>query len=81
MLIPNHMDRRQRPCGSIREKLEEAEEEGNPVRRPAVSTNLDPRGLSDTELPTRQHTLADIRPLTHMQHRTAWFGLSEKRCT
>ena len=28
-------------CGWIREKLEEAEEEGEPVERPAVSTNLD----------------------------------------
>jgi hypothetical protein len=26
------------------EKLEEAEEEGNPIERPAVSTNLDPLG-------------------------------------
>ena len=30
------------PCGWIREKLEEAEEEGEPVGRPAVSINLDP---------------------------------------
>jgi hypothetical protein len=27
------------------EKLEEAEEEGNPIGRPAVSTNLDPRSF------------------------------------
>jgi hypothetical protein len=30
------------PCDWIREKLEEAEEEGNPIGRPAVSINLDP---------------------------------------
>jgi len=30
------------PCGWIREKLEEAEEEGNPIGRPAASTNLVP---------------------------------------
>jgi hypothetical protein len=29
------------------EKLEEAEEEGDPIRRPAVSTNLKPQYLSD----------------------------------
>jgi len=33
------------PCGWIREKLEEAEEEGNPVGGPAVSINLDPESL------------------------------------
>jgi hypothetical protein len=34
------------------------------IGRPEVSTNLDPRDLSVTELITRQHTLADMRPLT-----------------
>jgi hypothetical protein len=33
--------------------MEEAEEESNPI---AVSTNLYPWELPDTELPTRQHT-------------------------
>jgi hypothetical protein len=42
--------------------MEEAEEEGNPIVRSAISTNLDPRDLSDTEAPTRRHTIADIRP-------------------
>jgi hypothetical protein len=27
------------PCGSIRERLKEAEKESNPARTPAVSTN------------------------------------------
>ena len=53
------------PCGWIKERLEEVEEEGDPIGRPAVSTNLDPRDLSDTEPPTRQHTLAGLRPQTH----------------
>ena len=39
----------------VSETAEEAEEEGDPIRRPAVSTNLDPQDLSDTEPPTRQH--------------------------
>jgi hypothetical protein len=30
------------PCGLIRERLKEAEEESDPVRGPAVSINLDP---------------------------------------
>jgi hypothetical protein len=34
--------------------------------RPTVSTNLDPRDLSDTEPPTKQHIPADIRPQTHL---------------
>ena len=51
------------------------------MRRPTVSTDLDPKDLSDTETPTRQHTPADMRPLTHREQRTAWSGLSERRCT
>jgi hypothetical protein len=54
-------------------------EEGDPIGRPAVSINPDPGDLSDTEL-TMQHTVADMRPPTHIQQRTAWSGLSE-RCT
>jgi hypothetical protein len=53
----------------MREKLEEAEEEGDPVGGPAVSINLDPWDLSNTGPPTRQHTPADRRPITHIQHR------------
>jgi hypothetical protein len=49
------------PCGWIRGKLEEAEEEGNPVGGSAVSINLVPRDLSDTGTPTRQHTPDDMR--------------------
>jgi hypothetical protein len=42
------------PRGWIREKLEETEEEGDPIGRPAVvSTNLDSWDLSDTKSPTR----------------------------
>jgi hypothetical protein len=58
------------PCGWIREKLEEAEEEDNPIR-PAVSTNLDSQDLSDTELPNRQQTRAGLRHSTYIQQRTA----------
>ena len=36
------MDRSFWPRIRIREKLEEAEEEGDPIEKPAVSINLDP---------------------------------------
>jgi hypothetical protein len=65
------------PCYGIREKLEEAEEEGIPMQRPAVSTNLDPQDLLDAEPPTKHHTLTDMRPLTHIQQKNAWSGLNE----
>ena len=38
------------------------DKEGNKGGRPAVSTNLDPQDLLDTEPPSRQHMLADRRP-------------------
>ena len=46
-------------CGQIREKLEEAEDEGDPVGGPAVSINLDPWDLSNTGPANRQHVLVD----------------------
>jgi hypothetical protein len=57
IFTPNQWTEVGDPCVWIREKLEGAEE-GDPIRKPAVSTNLDPWDLSDTEPPTRQHTLA-----------------------
>jgi hypothetical protein len=52
--------------------MEEAKEEGgSPIGRPAVSTNLEPQDLSDTELPIRQNTAADMRHPAHAQQRTA----------
>jgi hypothetical protein len=62
ILIPNQWREAGEPSGWIRKRPEEAEEEGNLIGRPAVSTSLDPRDLSDTEPPIRQHTLADMRP-------------------
>jgi hypothetical protein len=52
-------------CDWIRENLEENEEQENPIRIPAVSTNLGPWDLSVTEPPTRQDTPADMRSPTH----------------
>jgi hypothetical protein len=65
-LTPNQWTKAGDPCGGwIRERLEEAEENGDPIGRPAVSTNLDPRDLSDTEPPTRWHTLVGQRLPTY----------------
>jgi hypothetical protein len=63
------------PCGWISGKLEEAEEECDPVGKPAVSINLDFRDLSDTGTLTRQHIPADMRPPTEIQQRTTSLGL------
>jgi hypothetical protein len=43
-----------------------AEREGNPIERPAVSTNPDHRKLPGTVPPTRQHTGVVLRPLEHI---------------
>lgn len=42
MFTPNQWTEAADPCGWIREKLQEAEEEGKPEEGPAVSTKLDP---------------------------------------
>jgi hypothetical protein len=52
----NHWTEVRHSYGWIRERLEDAKEEDDPIGRPAVSTNLEPWDLSDTEPPTRQHT-------------------------
>ena len=70
ILTPKQWTEAEELCGGIREKLEEAEEEGNSIRRPAVSPNLDLQDVSDTEPPTRQHTPANKRPLTQIEQRT-----------
>ena len=81
ILTPSQWTQARASCGRIREKLEEAEEEGDHIERSAVSVNLEPPppGLSDIEPPTRQHTPADIRPPTHLQQRTAVFRLKSDK--
>jgi hypothetical protein len=37
------------------QKLEEAKEEGKPIGRSAISTNLDPSDCYDIDPPIRQH--------------------------
>ena len=59
IVVPNQWTEADDPCCWIRERLKEAEEEGDPVGGPAVSINLDLRDLSDIGPPNRQHTPAD----------------------
>lgn len=56
-------------------RLEEVEEQCDPMGRQAVSIYMNPRNLSGTEPPTSHHTLAGLRPPTHIQYRTAWSDL------
>ena len=42
ILAPNQWTEANEPCGGILESLEEVEEEGDPIGRPAVLTNVDP---------------------------------------
>ena len=42
ILAPNQWTEAKEPCGGILEKLEEDEEKGDPIGRPAVLTNVDP---------------------------------------
>jgi len=62
------MDSRLGPLWLNWGKLEEAEEKGHPVEGPAVSTDLD---LQDLLPPTRQHIPTDMKPLKHIQQKTA----------
>ena len=39
---PNHLIVAWDPCGGIKERLEEAEKDGDPIGRPVVSTNQEP---------------------------------------
>jgi hypothetical protein len=59
--IPTNRQKPGTPVVELQKKLEEAEE-GSHIRRPAVSTTLNPQNLSDTEPPTSQHTCADLSP-------------------
>jgi hypothetical protein len=52
IFTPNQWTEAADPCGLIREKLEKAEEEGNPLGGPAILTNLNPQDLSVTNQAT-----------------------------
>jgi hypothetical protein len=81
IFAPNQWTEDSDTCGWIMGKLTEAEEEGIPVGGAVDRVNLYPWDLLDTWQRTRQHTSADIRPLTHIQQRTARSGFSQRRHT
>ena len=63
------------PCGRNGGKIEEPEGHKNSSARPTESTNLDPRGLPDTEKQIREHTRAGPRYQPHTDtssRREAW---------
>jgi hypothetical protein len=66
VFAPNQWTEAADPYCLIRERLKEAEEKGYPVGGPAVSINLNPRDVSNTGPPNRQHIPADMRPPTHI---------------
>ena len=81
IFIPNQWTEAYDLCGWIKENLEENEEQGNPIRTPAVSTNLGPGDLSYTKPPTRQDKAADMRSPIHLQQRIARSWLNQRRFT
>jgi hypothetical protein len=48
--------------GQVRERIEESEEDGNPIGRTAVATNMDPSELSETKPYTVECTWACLWP-------------------
>jgi hypothetical protein len=60
IFAPNQWTEAADPCSWITEKLEEVQEEGDPVGGPADLINLDPQDFSNPERNNRQHTSADM---------------------
>ena len=65
------------PYGRVRGRIKAAEGNGNPIRRPTVSINLDPWKISETDLQDKEHAQAGPRRLAHMQYRNACLNLVE----
>lgn len=53
-------------CPSVEGRNEGPEEDRDSKGRPTESTNLDPRGLPESEPPTKEHTGARTRPLAQI---------------
>jgi hypothetical protein len=59
--------------------VEEAEEKVYPVGRPTVLISLDPRDISNTEQPTRQHMPADMRPPNTYTAEDCWVWVQSEK--
>jgi hypothetical protein len=62
--------------GIVRRRTENPEGDGNSTGRPTISSNVDPWVLPKAELPTKEHTGADLRPWSYMQQRAGLSDLS-----
>ena len=56
ILAGKHWTEVRGPLWNIGGGIEGAKGDGNPIGRPTVSTNLHPWVLSETKLPTKEHT-------------------------
>jgi hypothetical protein len=79
--IANYWTEPRDSFGRARRRTEGAEGDCNPMRRTTISTNQTPSELPGTKPPTKEHTWAVPWLQIHMQQRTAFSGLSRKRCT
>ena len=61
-LTANHWTEFETPM----ERIEGAEEYGNPIGRPTVLTNGDSWEVLETKPPTKEHTRAGPRPCTYV---------------
>ena len=75
---PTNGQKQLTPVVELEKSWKKMKREGYPVGGLAGSTNLDPRGLSNT-VPPNKHTPADRRPPTHIQQRTARYVLVQRR--
>jgi hypothetical protein len=55
ILKVNHWTEVREPYGRVRRRIEDAEGDGNPIRKPTVSTNINPWELSEIKLQTKEH--------------------------
>jgi hypothetical protein len=62
----NHWTEVVNPCRGVGRRIEGTEWDGNPIKRPIVSTNMDPWELLEIKPPTEEHTWTGPRPLTPM---------------
>jgi hypothetical protein len=62
ILTANHWIEIGNPYGRVRGRIERAEGDGEPIRRPAVSTNLDHSELPETKPKSNEQTW----PLEHV---------------
>jgi len=60
----------------VRGRTEGTEGAGNPIGRPIVPTNLHPWEFPKTEISTKKHTQAAVRPPAYAQQRAALSRLS-----